>query len=295
MNSFKNILIVCDMEGSSGCRSVRAAKFLNREWADACAELTLDVNAVVTALFAAGIRTVTIKDFHRTGHNLFTRQIDSRARIISGYLNGAVPGMGNLEGIDSVLFIGMHASSGSRGFIPHTLTSRIARLSVKNKSICEAQLFSAALASQGIQPLFFSGCPVACREAAAALPGITAFPIDKFSRGFDAALWRTRLARAAVRSLAHTKTAPFNPRGPMTVKITFRDGEKAAAKFASAWKLERNGDTVRFTASDMRDIYLQLTAKLYCPRPLRAFLPAILPVYNIIGKLGILWADRIRR
>ena len=82
---FRHLLVVCDLEGSSACFTKRAAKFLNREWADACAGLTEDVGAVVTALFDAGAESVTVKDFHRTGHNLFTRRIDRRAKIISGY------------------------------------------------------------------------------------------------------------------------------------------------------------------------------------------------------------------
>ena len=288
---FRHLLVVCDLEGSSACFTKRAAKFLNREWADACAGLTEDVGAVVTALFDAGAESVTVKDFHRTGHNLFTKRIDRRAKIISGYRSGTVPGMGNLGGIDAALFIGLHASSGSRGFLPHTLTSRIARLTAGGKQVCELQLFSAALSAVNIRPVFFSGCPVACAEAAKAVRGIRTFAIDKFSRNFNAEAWRKRLAAEAVRSLA-AKTDVYNPQGPFDVAMTFRDGDTAAESFARSWSMEHRGPSVSFSAADMRDIYVQLTAKLYAPKALTPFLNLFLPLYNLIGRLGIAWAGK---
>jgi D-aminopeptidase len=67
---FTRILVISDIEGSSGCDSHRAAPFLNDEWAAACLEMSRDVDAVVRALFSAGARQVTVKDFHRAGFNL---------------------------------------------------------------------------------------------------------------------------------------------------------------------------------------------------------------------------------
>lgn len=288
---FSHLLVVCDLEGSSRCFTKRAAEFLNREWADACAGLTADVGAVVSALFEAGAEAVTVKDFHRTGHNLFTKRIDRRAKIISGYRNGSVPGMGSLPGTEAALFIGLHASSGSRGFLPHTLTSRIARLTADGRPLCELQLFSAALSAENIAPLFFSGCPAACAEAAKAVRGIRTFAIDKSRKNFNPEAWRKKLAAEAVRSLA-AKTKPYNPEGPFLVEMTMRDGDMTAESFARSWDLEHRGPTVSFTARDMRDIYVQLTSKLYVPKALSPFLAVLLPVYNLVGKLGIAWAER---
>ncbi len=80
----KRILIIADIEGSSGCWNRRHSSFLTREWARACLEMTRDVNAVVQALFNSGVEHIQIKDFHRTGYNLLPEKIDGRADIIQG-------------------------------------------------------------------------------------------------------------------------------------------------------------------------------------------------------------------
>jgi D-amino peptidase len=46
-------------------------------------------------LFDAGVKTVTVKDFHRTGFNLLPELMDPRVNVVQGYIKGPVPGMGN--------------------------------------------------------------------------------------------------------------------------------------------------------------------------------------------------------
>jgi D-amino peptidase len=119
-NPINHILIIADLEGSSGCWSYNASAFLSDDWCRACLEMSRDVSSVVSALFDAGVRTVAVKDFHRTGYNLFPEVIDSRATIISGYRRGPITGMGNPNHAQAVMFLGMHAASGSQGFLAHT-------------------------------------------------------------------------------------------------------------------------------------------------------------------------------
>jgi D-amino peptidase len=76
---YTHILIIADLEGSSGCWSYTASSFLTDEWFQACLEMSRDVSKVVSALFEAGVKTITIKDFHRTGYNLFPELINPRA------------------------------------------------------------------------------------------------------------------------------------------------------------------------------------------------------------------------
>ena len=248
---YTHILIIADLEGSSGCWSYRASAFLTNEWCQACLEMTRDVNRVVSALFDAGVKAVTIKDFHRTGYNMFPELIDSRATLISGYRRGPVPGIGNPGDAQAVMFLGMHAASGSEGFLAHTLTSRIARLAVNHRLLAEIELFAASLAPWGIRPIFFSGCPIACQQAEAVIEHMNCHPIDK-SRGaqnFDARTWRSELARAAVRSLDNHGTSPYVPAGPFDARVTLRDGESAAARLARRWKFERVGAQIRICSA----------------------------------------------
>jgi D-amino peptidase len=292
--AYRHILILADIEGSSGCNSYRASAFLTRPWASACAAMSRDVDAVVKGLFEAGVRRVTVKDFHRTAFNLLPELIDPRARVVCGYRRGPVPGLGHPGGADAVMMIGMHAASGTDGFLSHTLTSRLASLSVNGRPLAEVELFSASLAPFDLPTIFFSGCPAACDQARDRIPGIHTSVIDKAAaqRKFSARQWRNELAAAAVAALGNHATAPYRPDGPFVADITIRDGAAAAAKMADPWGFERIGRRVVITAADMHGLYRDLIRLCYLPLWAEKTMPLSLGLFNLVGRLGRLWVRR---
>jgi len=289
----KKILIIADIEGSSGCYDYGDSAFMGAGWPKACREMSLDINAVVAALFHARVENIYVKDFHRTGHNLFPRMIDSRATLTQGYAIGPVPGIGNPTNATGLIMVGMHAPSGTQGFLPHTLTSRISRLMVNGSPMSEAQLFSASLAPFGIAPLFFSGCPEACDHAAAAIKGISCLAIDKFSREhpFDAVSWRKKLATMAVLAIEKTNARVHNPSGPFHAVVTMREGKKAARKIAVQWNFAQRGADLHLDAKNLQELYGMLINLAYLTPFTQKILPLGLPLYNRMGKLGRLWAE----
>ncbi|MGD8294288.1 MAG: M55 family metallopeptidase [Desulfobacterales bacterium] len=288
------VLIITDIEGSSGCWDRRASSFLTQEWARACLEMTRDVDAVVQALFNAGVERVLIKDFHRTGYNLLPEQIDARAGVIQGYLAGPVPGLGDPTGVEGILFMGMHAAAGTGGFLAHTLTSRIARLEVNGRPFSEVELFAACLAPFNLRPLFYTGCPIACGQAAGAIENIIVYPIDKAvgQRCFDIREWRSTLAKAAAASLANRQTVPYRPAGPFRVLVQMRDGYAAARKIAERWKLEYQRDNIYFKAGDVSQLFEELIRICYLTPLVAKALPLSLGLYNLWGRLGLAWVRR---
>ena len=290
----RNILIISDIEGSSGCGSYAASSFMTEEWPEACAGMSLDVNAVAQALFNAGARNVLIKDFHRTAYNLLPELIDSRAKIISGYKGGPVPGIGDPGDATALLMLGMHAPSGSSGFLAHTLTSRLAKISINGKLTGEAELFSASLAPYRVAPVFFSGCPVACSYAEKAIQGISTFPAIKDSSGLfvgDIKKWRDKLAGEAVKSLWN-KNGAFTMEGPFAAEVTMRDGDLIAEKIAARWKMEYYKDTICFTSPDFNSLYQTLIRICYLTPLVEKILPAGLAIYDLLGRFG---QHRVRR
>jgi D-amino peptidase len=286
------VFIIADIEGSSGCWNRRASEFRTPEWARACADMSLDIGAVAAALLDAGTGDVYIKDFHRTGYNLLPELVDRRARIIHGYRRGPVPGIGGHRGAGKLLMVGMHAASGSDGFLAHTLTSRIARLEVNGRLISEAELFSSSLAPYGMRPVFLSGCAVACRQAEERMPGIRTCAIDKSGdpASFRHEEWRRRLAARAVESLADSTAGPYLPEGPFSARITMRDGGETAARLARRWKLAHDGDVISIETADIASLYLALIRICYLTPTVEAVLPAGLLLYNAVGRLGLAWA-----
>jgi D-aminopeptidase len=286
--SYKNILIISDIEGSSGCWNYDASAFLTDGWFKACVDMSLDVDAVVKALFKAGVEKITVKDFHRTGYNLIPELIDNRVNLVHGYKAGPVPGIGDPYGAEALLMIGMHASSGSGGFLAHTMTSRISFLEVNGKAVSEAELFSSSLYSYGIVPIFFSGCPVACAEAEKSLPGINSYPAEKKNfKTFDKDKWRKGLASFAVSALKNNKVSPFILNGPFKASVKMRDGKDEARKLAQRWNFLFEDDKI-FIENDTFDLlYYNLIRLCYLYPAAEKFLRAVLPVYNIYGRYGL--------
>ncbi len=293
-NNINHILIIADIEGSSGCWNYGASSFMTDEWAHACVSMSLDMDAVVRALYDAGVKKITIKDFHRTGYNLLPELIDPRAKIVSGYIKGPVPGLGDPEDAEVLMLIGMHAASGSGSFLAHTLTSRVASLRVKERLMSEVELFSASLAHYGIRPVFFSGCPAACEQAEETIKGIGTYGIDKSSGpgSIDIMNWRAGLANAAVESLNNNKTEPYLPKGPFHAILAMRDGEEAAKKIADRWRLDREGNNIFLRTSNINDLYNDLIRICYLTPGIERMITPALFLYNLWGRLGLAWARK---
>ncbi|MFC1882810.1 M55 family metallopeptidase, partial [Thermodesulfobacteriota bacterium] len=293
-DKFKRILIIADIEGSSGCWDYRASSFMTNDWVRACKEMTRDVNAIVQALFQNGAESVRIKDFHRTGYNLLPELIDPRSEIVQGYRKGPVPGIGDPGEAEAVMFLGMHAASGTDGFLAHTLTSRIEQLEVNGEPLPEIQLFASSLAPWGLKAIFFSGCPVACRQAKVSIKNISVYPIDKSvgKQRFDVAAWRSGLQQAAVKALENDQTVPYEPEGPMRVIVKMRTGSIAVRKMARRWGLDCRGDQIVIDASDIHDAYMHLIRICYLTPVLEKTLPLGLWIYNLWGKMGLAWVRR---
>lgn len=264
---------------------------MTRAWVRACEAMTADVGAVASALFEAGAHSVTVKDFHRTGYNLLVDRLPEAVKVISGYKAGPVPGMGNPHPAEAVMFLGMHAASGTMGFLAHTLTSRLADIRVNGQTLPEVQLFAASLAPFGIAPLFFSGCPEACRQAQAVVPGIATWPINK-SIGpddFDAEEWRRGLAVASAAALSAPVPELILPEGPLHTVVTFRDGPAVARGIARRWGFSYNHDQINFTTPDIHRLYHELIRICYLTPWIEKKLDWLLPLFNLKGRLGMMW------
>ena len=267
------------------------------DWSRACVEMTRDVNTVVEGLFDAGVKQVTVKDFHRTAYNLLPELIDYRTQVVSGYKRGPVPGIGHPGDATTAMFLGMHAASGTEGFLAHTLTSRIVWLEVNGRPLAEVELFAASLAPYGVRPIFFSGCPVACAQAKAAISMIDSYPIDK-SHGveaFDAVSWRSALASSAVKALNNLATEPYAPAGPFNAEVTMEVRDKTCRKLARRWGLSCDDSRIFLDTADMVQLYGDLIKLCYLTPLTEKILPVALFLNNLKGRIGLSWVRRRQR
>jgi len=294
------ILILADIEGSTACLRREDARLFNDGWVRACVGLTLDLNAVCSGLLQAGATHIRIKDFHRTGYNIFKDLLIDGVELDQGYKSGPVIGIGDVSGCDLLMMVGLHAASGTPGFLPHTLTSKLAEIEVNDHPLCEAELFAASVAEYGLRPVFFSGCQEACNQAAWAIPGLIICEVEK-PLGEPAVEIRKKLAAKAAEALMTFKRQPdqlplpYRPAGPFDACITMRDGAAAAEKLRKTWNLQGSDDMIEFSALDMNALYWQLIKIAYLTPAICRSLEISLKAANLAGKIAHLWARRRRQ
>lgn len=284
--------VVADLEGSTGAWTKAHTLLGTPEWQEARVELTKDINTVAEALFEMGVGGVVVKDFHRTGYNLIPRYLDRRVKLVSGYYTGPVVGYGKLYGADFALFIGLHASGGNeRGFLSHTLTSKIAEIWVNGKKTCEAELFATVLATFQVPLCFFSGCPTACQEVEERMPWVVTYPIAKDPEIYKEEKRRQEYIHQSrqglgekIKEVSNPKALPlFSLKPPFDCQVIFH--EEAEALRMNPWGFSQKGKTITFHANHFLDLYQNLLKIAYFPKlayPLRSVL---LPLTRVVWKI----------
>jgi D-amino peptidase len=284
--------VVADLEGSTGAWSRAHTLLRTPEWQEARVELTRDMNAVAGALYEMGVRGVVVKDFHRTGYNLIPKYLDQRVKLVSGYYTGPAVGYGNLHNADFALFVGLHAAGGNKdGFLPHTLTSRIAEILVNGERLCEAELFATVLSGFHVPVGFFSGCPVACREAARKMNWLVTCQIPKDPEIYGDERRRTEYIRrkrqelsAKVKEMSSPEQNPlFAMKPPFECQVIFH--EEAEARRMNSWNFPREGKVLRFQAERFLDLYQSLLKIAYFPKLAFQLRALVLPLTRLVWKI----------
>jgi D-amino peptidase len=284
--------IVADLEGSTGAWTKAHTLLGTPEWQEARVELTRDINSVVESLFEAGVKGVVVKDFHRTGYNLIPRYLDGRAKRVSGYYSGPAVGYGKLYGADFALFVGLHASGGNEsGFLPHTLTSRIAEIRVNGKRICESELFATVLSAFHVPVCFFSGCPAACQEVEERMDWVITYAIPKEMEIYgDENRRRDYIARMReglkkkIMEISNPKAMPlFALRPPFDCQVLFH--EEAEARRMNPWGFSQQGRTIHFQAEQFLEFYQNLLKIAYFPKLAYQLRSIVLPLTRMAWKI----------
>lgn len=286
-----SVLILADIEGSTGCNCVEDSRLFTDGWVNACIEMSKDISSICIKLNEIGVERIKVKDFHRTGFNLFKEFLPDFVELDQGYRCGPVPGIGDTNGFDALMMIGMHAASGTEGFIPHTLTSKFASIQVNGNFLSECELFANSVADSGLRPIFFSGDQTACDQAISAIKGISTFIIDKPSVK-EIKQTRIGLAKLAAAAVKNNETKVFKPTGPFSVKIQMRDGAPAANKLRKRWAVSGRDEYLEFSTKTMPDLYWQLLRLAYLTPLAERFLPQSLWVANLWGRLSLVWAKK---
>ncbi len=256
------VLIIHDMEGLAGQSDPTSFNFgtdlypTGQEW------LAADVNAVVDGLFAGGATEVLIADGHGSGNpdpDVRSDLLDDRAtQIIRDVAFDTYFDLPDLEEIDAVAVVGMHAKTGSGGFASHTFTLGIDLL-INGQSITETELVALSWGWVDVPVIFASGDDRLANDLQT-MPWIQSVTVKNATaadsarpRPVDEA--RTDLresAKRAVENLAAAKVMKVS----MPIHASLHAVPPASLRFLDGIPgVNYRDDTMTFVTSDLREAY----------------------------------------
>ena len=253
-----HVAVFADIEGSFGIWRMRQCRMGTPEWQYGRMCLTEDVNAVIQGAFDGGAHRVTVKDNHEVGFNLLLNKLDTRASYVGGH-HTRPTFFGNVSGYDLILFVAIHAASGTpNAFFPHTHYGVFSEVRINGKPVNEVELYGGYLGELGKSIGFFSGEDIAVEQASKSLPWAKSVVVDKHRNTYTAGKNSVRYlmtGRASLRDTAMqavqdaNSMQPFIIEGPVHFEVTFRN-ENLADHF-NTWSFRQNGTLVEWDAGNM--------------------------------------------
>ncbi|MFZ2957827.1 MAG: M55 family metallopeptidase [Candidatus Ozemobacteraceae bacterium] len=182
------LYIVADMEGIAGVVSPAQIDGSSSWEADAARrQFTDEVCAVCGGAFEAGVKAITINDFHGGGRNLLIDRLPLDAMLVRGDFRSTA----GFDLLDStycgLVLLGAHARTASRGaVIPHTYSDKV-RFEIFGQPVGEFDLLSLVAGEEKVPTILISGDEKTIEQAHTNLPA-THTVITKFGISSKSAL-----------------------------------------------------------------------------------------------------------
>lgn len=177
------VYISADIEGVTGITDWNEAEKNHPDYPEFRERMTAEVVAACEGAIAAGASEILIKDAHASGRNILADRLPECARLVRAWSGHPLAMVQELDAsFDAVLLIGYHAKAGTESNpLAHTITLKVAQLSINGTVASEALIHSWAAALHGVPVVFLSGDMGICDDAKTFNPGITTVAV---SQGF---------------------------------------------------------------------------------------------------------------
>lgn len=283
-----HIAIFTDMEGSFGIWRMRQCRTGTPEWQYGRECLTQDVNNVIHGAFDGGADTVTVRDTHNTGFNCIRKKLDPRVSYIGGH-HISPKFFGEVAHYDLILFVAIHAASGTQGsFFPHTHYGIFSEIRINSRPVSEMELYGSYLGEFGVPIGFFSGEGIAVEQALKGLPWAKSVIVDKRKETYFSGEQTKKYLKNGREKLRyksshavseHSSMKPLVLKGPLLFEVTFNN--ISLAQKYNTWNFPQSDITVRWESGNMIEGFDNLNKLAFIPRKLRFFKK---PVYFLIKK-----------
>ena len=226
--------------------------------------MTGEVNAAIEGALAAGARGVVVNDAHSSMRNLAGRDLDPRARLVSGRVKPLymLEGIGS-DGPELAFFVGYHGAIGDRDAVMgHTYSPRVIFECRLNGLVVGELTINAALAANfGVPVALVSGDATTLVEAERNIPWALQVQ-TKVSMSYFAAECRSPQAvRDALREAAaeavrsRDRMRLYELARPIVLEIDKMTTSQAGAISRAAGFERTAARTVSFTTGDMAEAY----------------------------------------
>lgn len=152
------IFISADIEGISGVIHREHQVSGTGDYERSRRLMTQEVNAAIKGAIDAGADEILVNDSHGSMRNIILEDLNSKARLITGFPKQLLMMEGIDASYDGVIFIGYHAMACSWGVLAHTIDgSSILSIKINGKEYGEFGLNAAIAGHFGVPILCVSG------------------------------------------------------------------------------------------------------------------------------------------
>ena len=251
--------ISVDLEGITGTTDAREMApgddyEIARRW------MTGEANAAIRGAFAGGAEEVVVCDSHSSARNLLLDELDPRAKLIRGRHKPRRMVQGLDSSFGAALLVGYHGRAGAApGVLNHTWVGKeLHSLRIDCEPAGEIALVSSVCSHFGVPVALVTGDDVACAEAEALLPGVSAVAvkrsIDRYAIETDhPSVSAERVEAAAEAAVRGTEAIAGSP-SPTPVELELEWNSTSIAAFCSlvpGVEITDDPRTVRWSAPDI--------------------------------------------
>lgn len=257
------VFISADIEGVADLASfTEAGRDDPQLYTRGMEQMSREVGAVCRGAIAAGAGSITVKDAHGSGLNIFHEYLPEEAELIRGEMRSPYSMIGGIDPrYDAVIFVGYHDAAGQAGNpMAHTISSRKIRgITINDIPAGEFHIFFYAAAALGVPTVMISGDAAICAKAKAVQRQIETV----VSKRGEAAAVICRHPKAVERDLEETARralsgdlSRYRYVLPQQFKVTVAYQKHFDAAHASYyWNTEQvDAHTVRFTTGDYNEV-----------------------------------------
>jgi len=262
------VFVSVDMEGVTGAVSPNQVLPGRADYERFRRIMVREANAVVRGAFAAGASEVLVNDSHDGMLNLMVEELDSRAKLISGYHKPLSMMEGIQEGFDCAMFVGYHSMASGEGVLSHTMSGIVSKAFLNGVPAGEGVINAMVAGRFGVPVALISGDQHAVAELRAVCQDVRGvvvkWAIDRYSaRSRSVEEVEKELEAASTEAVRLSSTLkPFVPETPVRLTVEFAQSSLASRALYAPIARRLDARTIEIVGEDVLDVYMRFRAAL---------------------------------